>query len=194
VTAGQSFDVAALDAASAREFVDAMAPLFEGAPGFLWRLDAARPFGSAEQLFRKARQIAHNMPEPLQLELIDAHPRLGAPPASMSAMSFREQGIDEAAAENLASEAREREAVARALARLNGEYESRFGFRYCVFVAGRPRAALVPAFEAALSQPRDDELHRAIDAVLDIARDRAAAQAHEPGTAGAEAASGTVSP
>ena len=34
------------------------------------------------------------MPEDEQLELIDAHPRLGAPPASVSAASFREQGYD----------------------------------------------------------------------------------------------------
>ena len=182
-----SFDPVALDSVPPREFVAALRPLFEGAPGFLWRLAAARPFGSAEPLFRKARQVAHNMPEPLQVELIDAHPRLGAPPSSVSALSFREQGYDHEAAENLASEAaREREAVAQALDRLNRDYEARFGFRYCVFVAGRSRAALIPGFETALAQERDDELHRALDAVIDIARDRAASLA-------ATAASGTVS-
>jgi 2-oxo-4-hydroxy-4-carboxy-5-ureidoimidazoline decarboxylase len=181
--AAPAFDVAGLDRASSRTFVTAIAPLFEAAPGFLWRLAAARPFGSGEQLFRRARQIANNMPEPLQLELIDAHPRLGAPPASVSAMSFREQGYDAEAAENLAAEAaRERARVAGALDRLNREYEARFGFRYCVFVAGRPRAALIPAFETALAQDRDAELHRAIDAVIEIARDRASKAGPESGT------------
>ena len=166
-------DVAALDGAAPRDFVAAMAPLFEGAPGFLWRLAAARPFGTEEQLFRKARQVARLLPEPLQIELIDAHPRLGAPPASVSAMSFREQGYDAEAAENLASEAaRERDRVARELDRRNREYEATFGFRYCVFVAGRSRAALLPGFETALSEDRESELFRALDAVVDIARDR----------------------
>jgi 2-oxo-4-hydroxy-4-carboxy-5-ureidoimidazoline decarboxylase len=170
---GASLDLGQLEMVSPRDFVATMAPLFEGAPGFLWRLAAARPFGSWEQLFRRARQIAHNMPEPLQVELIDAHPRLGAPPGSVSALSFREQGYDAEAAETLASEAtREGEAIARQLDRLNRDYEARFGFRYCVFVAGRPRAVLIPGFETALTQPRDDELHRALDAVIDIARDR----------------------
>ena len=170
----QGLDLALLDAASPREFVAAMAPLFEGAPGFLWRLAAARPFGSSEQLFRRARHLAHQLPEPLQLELIDAHPRLGAPPASVSAMSFREQGYDSEAAEDLASEAaRERDRVAADLDSLNREYEARFGFRYCVFVAGRPRAALLPGIEAALEESRGAEIERAIDAVVDIARDRA---------------------
>ena len=63
-------------------------------------------------------------PKPLQVELVDAHPRLGAPPASVSAMSFREQGYDLEAAANLASDAaRERDRVAAELDRLNREYE-----------------------------------------------------------------------
>ncbi len=167
---------AATAAASAATFVAHMAPLFEGAPGFLWRLAAARPAGSAwtaEGLFERARELAHAMPEPLQLELIDAHPRLGAPPASLSAMSFREQGYGEEAAANLAADAaRERDRVAAELDRFNREYEGAFGFRYCVFVAGRTRSELLPEMAAALSRERDSELHRALDAVVDIAADR----------------------
>jgi len=163
----------ALDRLDGRAFTAAVAPLFEGAPGFLWRLAAARPFGDAAEMFRRAKRVARLLPEPLQIELIDAHPRLGAPPAGVSAMSFREQGYADEAAENLASEAaRERERVAAELDRLNREYEARFGFRYCVFVAGRSRAALLPGFEAALQQDREAELYRALDAVIDIAGDR----------------------
>jgi 2-oxo-4-hydroxy-4-carboxy--5-ureidoimidazoline (OHCU) decarboxylase len=163
------------DDGPAPAFTARMAPLFEGAPGFLWRLAAAgRPFASADLLFRRAREVAHAMPEVLQVELVDAHPRLGAPPASVSALSFREQGYDQEAAAALADDAaRERERVAAELDRLNREYEWRFGFRYCVFVAGRTRAALLPQFAAALARERDPELHRALDAVVDIAIDRA---------------------
>jgi 2-oxo-4-hydroxy-4-carboxy--5-ureidoimidazoline (OHCU) decarboxylase len=168
--------LAALDALPAREFTAAVAPLFEGAPGFLWRLAAARPHGSGDRLFGRARELVHGMPEPLQVELIDAHPRLGAPPASVSAMSFHEQGYEREAAAQLASEAaRERDAVAAELDRLNREYEGTFGFRYCVFVAGRPRSELLPELAAALSRERDSELHRALDAVVDIAADRSRA-------------------
>jgi len=174
-------DVAGLEALPARELVRQAAPLFEGAPGFLWRLAAAQPRWSWDRLFERAREIAHTMPEPLQVELVDAHPRLGAPPASVSAMSFREQGYDAEAAANLAAEAaRERARVAAELDRLNREYEGRFGFRYCVFVAGRPRSALLPEFEAALLRERDPELHRALDAVVDIAIDRRRSMTAEP--------------
>ena len=169
-------DVFELDALPAAQFVATVGPLFEHAPGYLFRLAAARPFGSAARMFERAREIAHEMPEPLQVELVDAHPRLGAPPATVSAMSFREQGYEAEAAANLADEAaRERERVAAELNRLNHEYEARFGFRYCVFVAGRPRAALLPGVRLALSEDRQSELERALDAVVDIAIDRARA-------------------
>ena len=159
--------VPVLDGLDTDACIAALAPLFEGAPRFLARLAAARPFGDEGTLLARAREIAHAMPEPEQVELIDAHPRLGAPPGSVSALSFREQGYDREAAD-AAAEA-ERARVDAELARLNAAYEARFGFRYCVFVAGRPRAALLPELAAALHAGRDAELHRALDAVVDIA-------------------------
>ena len=66
----------------------------------------------------------------------------------------------------------ERARIAAELERLNTAYEARFGFRYCVFVAGRSRADLLPGMAAALEADRDDEIHRALDAVVDIARAR----------------------
>ena len=153
----------------------AMAPLFEGAPRFLARLAAAGPFADDVTLFSAARSIAHAMPQAEQLELIDAHPRLGAPPDSVSAASFVEQGYDRADASPAApaeDAAGDAAALAAELARRNDAYEARFGFRYCVFVAGRPREALLPGMAAALDADRDAEIHRAIDAVVDIAIDR----------------------
>lgn len=163
-----------LDHISAGIFAATMAPLFEGAPRFLGRLAVARPYGSLHALFERSREIAHAMPIGEQLELVDAHPRLGAPPASVSALSFVEQGYDAAGAERAARDAEtERARVAAELDRLNAAYEARFGFRYCVFVAGRPRAALLADFASALDADRLTELRRAIDAVVDIAADRA---------------------
>ena len=166
-------ELTALDAVPAAVFEAAIAPFFEGAPAFLARIAAARPFGGWLALFEAARLIAHAMPAQEQVELIDAHPRLGASPASVSAMSFQEQGYEREAAANLASEAAlDRDRVAAELERLNLAYEARFGFRYCVFVAGRSRSELLPDMRAALARERDSELHRALDAVIDIAMDR----------------------
>ena len=143
---------------------DTLAPLFEGAPRFLDRLIAAGPFDIPDTLFAAARSIAHEMPEPEQIELVDAHPRLGAAPGTVSAMSYVEQGYDRGSGTPVD--------VAAELERLNDAYEARHGFRYCVFVAGRPREALLPGMAAALDADRSSELHRALDAVVDIAIDR----------------------
>jgi 2-oxo-4-hydroxy-4-carboxy--5-ureidoimidazoline (OHCU) decarboxylase len=162
--------IAELDDLPANAFVAAVGPLFEGAPRFLARLADARPFGSVDHLFDRAREIALTMPEDEQRELLDAHPRLGAPPGLVSTMSFVEQGYDRETAD-AAAEA-ERAHVAAVLATLNDAYERGFGFRYCVFVAGRPRSALLPGFRAALERPREAELRRALGDVIAIARDR----------------------
>ena len=164
--------IEALDALPAADFAAAVAPLFEGAPRFLARLAAARPFGSDARLLERAREIARAMPADEQVELIDAHPRLGAPPGSVSALSFVEQGYDSEAADRAAEAERER--VATELARLNAAYEDRFGFRYCVFVAGRPRAGLLAGMARALAVDRDAEIRRALDDVVAIATDRLA--------------------
>jgi len=142
--------------------------LFEGAPRFLDRLERAGPFPSDDVLFHVARDIAHAMPEPEQIELIDAHPRLGAPPGTVSQMSYVEQGYDRGTGTPADPEVD----VAIELERLNDAYEERHGFRYCVFVAGRSREALLPDMAAAIDADRASELHRALDAVVDIAIDR----------------------
>ena len=100
----------------------------------VYRLAWARPFDDEETLFARAEAIALAMPEVEQIELIDAHPRLGAPPASVSAMSREEQGYDRDTTEAIAE-----------LATLNEEYEARFGFRFCVNVAGLVSSANIAA-------------------------------------------------
>jgi OHCU decarboxylase len=150
-----------LDGVQDAMFRGEMAALFEDAPRFIDRLVAARPFGSWDALFAAAERIVREMPEEEQIELINAHPRLGAPPSSVSDHSFREQGYD-----------RDTTAAMAELDRLNADYEARFGFRYCVFVAGRPRTALVPELAAALTRDRATERNRALHDIVAIARDR----------------------
>ena len=166
-----------LDVMAPGAFAVAVAPLFEGARGFLGRLAMARPFGSVEAMFARAREIAQAMPLDERLELIDAHPRLGAPPASVSVLSLAEQGYGARTAsieggDEATAGAQEALRVADELARLNDAYEARFGFRYCVYVAGRSRAALLPGLATALEADRDAEIRRALDAVIDIAQAR----------------------
>jgi len=169
--------IALLNELQAADFEALMAPLFEGAPRFLARLAAARPIASYADLWPRALAVARAMPEAEQLELIDAHPRLGAVPASVSSMSFREQGYDRPVPAATVPGAEE---VAAELARLNAAYEARFGFRFCVFVNGRSREALVPVLATALDADRPAEIRRALGDVVAIAADRARKLAASP--------------
>lgn len=156
-----------LNAMSADAFATAVMPLFEGGPRFLRRLADARPFATDGELLATAHELAVSMPEEEQVELVNAHPPIGADPAEMSAMSSDEQGYPDDGPEGEAMDF-----VAEELANLNEAYERRFGFRYVVFVAGRPRVEIIPLIEHALRNEREAELRRAVVDVVYIAGDR----------------------
>jgi len=100
------------------------------------------------------------MTEAERIAVLNAHPRIGADPASLSTLSRLEQGEG-------ADAATERE-----LAALNGEYERAFGFRFVVFVAGRSKAEILPVMRERLRRTREDELATGIAEFLAITRDR----------------------
>lgn len=157
--------IADLNALPAEAFQDEVAPLFEGASGFLHRLAAARPFDSDHGMMAAAREVARTMPEADQIELLNAHPVLGADPTGISAASYDEQGYG-------APAKGEPDPMLEELAMLNEVYEQRFGFRFVVFVAGRPLSSMGPLIEAAMRNDRAAELARGLDDVIDIAADR----------------------
>lgn len=159
-----SDELNALDEAA---FVAALEPLFERAPRFLQRLARERPFGSHDALLGRAETLALTLPESEQVELIDSHPRIGAAPASVSARSFREQGYDRDAGTT---------ELQASLDRLNEAYERRFGFRFVIFVAGRPRSEIARIMEQQLTADREGEKQRALRDVVAIARDRLSGQ------------------
>jgi 2-oxo-4-hydroxy-4-carboxy-5-ureidoimidazoline decarboxylase len=154
-----------LNGLDADAFAEAFAPLFEGAPRFVARLADARPFGSEEELVDAARAVARSMPFDEQVELLNGHPRIGADPAAVSSLSYAEQGYG-------APDLDEQEWVGSELEALNEAYEERFGFRYVVFVAGRPRSEILSLLERAVAADPDEELRRGVDDTIFIAADR----------------------
>lgn len=144
-----------------------LGPLFEAAPRFLARLVDERPFDDDAALIAAAHDLARALPEDEQIELLDAHPRIGADPATVSELSHAEQGYGRA-------EPPEEPWIGEELEALNAAYERVFGFRFVVFVAGRPRSAIVPILEASLRDERVSELRRGLDDVVYIAADRLA--------------------
>lgn len=134
--------------------------VFERAPALTERLLREAPHGSADALLRRARRLLDEMTEAEKVAVLNAHPRIGADPTTLSEASRREQGGPEGTE------------VRRGLAALNDAYERRFGFRFVAFVDRRPRSALVPILRERLGRSREAELATGLEEFLAIARDR----------------------
>ena len=125
--------------------VEELTPLFSGRTRLVDELAARTdPLTVAEE-------VALALPEPDQVAALATHPRIGEP-------SEEQRGA-------------EPEVLAE-LARLNDEYERRFGFEFVVFVDGRTRAELLPVLRERLERTRDEELETGLRALCAIARDR----------------------
>jgi 2-oxo-4-hydroxy-4-carboxy--5-ureidoimidazoline (OHCU) decarboxylase len=126
-----------------------LAELFEGRTRFVERLAAVEdPLGHA-------REVAAGLSDEEKKEVLDAHPAIGARVA-LSARSAAEQGADEAPE----------------LEQLNRDYEAKFGFRFVVFVNGRPKHEIVPVLRERIQRTREQELATALDELVAIAEDR----------------------
>jgi 2-oxo-4-hydroxy-4-carboxy-5-ureidoimidazoline decarboxylase len=98
-----------------------------------------------------AEEVALALAEDDQVAALATHPRIGEP-------SEEQRGA-------------EPEVLAE-LAALNLAYETRFGFRFVVFVAGRTRAALLPVLRERLERSREEELETGLRELVTIAIDR----------------------
>ena len=152
-------------------FTEGLRPLFEAAGPLAERVAAARPFASYEALLARADALVDALATEEQVTVVNAHPRIGESAAAVrktSALSYREQGYDAEA--GMPPEQVER--IYAELARLNAEYEAKFGFRFLVFVNGRSKAEILDVLRERIERPREQELSTALHDMLAIARDR----------------------
>ena len=132
---------------------DELAELFEGRTRFVERL------AQEEDPLVKARTLVHELPYEEKVEILAAHPAIGQR-AGLSARSAAEQGADDDPG------------VLEELARLNREYEERFGFRFVVFVNRRPKAEILDVLRERIRRSREEELDTAVNELVAIAEDR----------------------
>jgi 2-oxo-4-hydroxy-4-carboxy--5-ureidoimidazoline (OHCU) decarboxylase len=122
-------------------------------------------------LVERAESLARRFRIEEQIEVVNAHPRIGANAADVAAqssLSYREQGYDREAGLPTS----EVERTYAELAQLNRAYEDRFGFRFVVFVNKRPKAQIVDVLRTRLLNSPDIELETALGDLFSIARDR----------------------
>ena len=129
-----------------------LAELFEGRTRFVERL------AKIDEPLTQAHAVARELTEDEQKDVLDAHPAIGA--KATSVRSAREQGTDDDPD------------VLADLAELNRAYEEKFGFRFVVFVNGRPRREIVPVLRERLDRTRAEELETGVGELIRIAVDR----------------------
>jgi 2-oxo-4-hydroxy-4-carboxy--5-ureidoimidazoline (OHCU) decarboxylase len=133
--------------------VDELAELFEGRTRLVELLaEREDPLGSPEKIFAE-------LTEQEQREALNAHPAIGA--RNLSERSAAEQGGGGG-----------HPAVLTELAYLNQVYEEKFGFRFVVFVEGRPKDEILKVLQERLERTRQEELETGLRELVAIARDR----------------------
>jgi plasmid stabilization system protein ParE len=99
----------------------------------------------------RAEEIAAELAMEDKIEALAAHPRIGEP-------SPEQHGGDPA--------------VLTELVYLNQVYEEKFGFRFVVFVAGRPRHEVLEVLRERIANTREEELETGLRELVAIAQDR----------------------
>jgi 2-oxo-4-hydroxy-4-carboxy--5-ureidoimidazoline (OHCU) decarboxylase len=156
--------IAAVNAQSDHEAVATLRVLFEAAPVLEQYVASLRPWTSYEDVIDRSQAFVEDLLRRERLtdvlSIVNAHPAIGADPAKLSADSKVEQGA-----------AGDPNVLAR-LAELNRQYEAKFGFRFVVFVNGRPKDVILGVLEARMNNSPREEMETAARAMMDIARDR----------------------
>jgi 2-oxo-4-hydroxy-4-carboxy--5-ureidoimidazoline (OHCU) decarboxylase len=133
--------------------LEELAELFEG------RTRLVELLAGREHPLEAAPDVLAELSEADKLEALDTHPAIGAQ-AGLSERSAAEQGAD---AEPV---------ILTELAYLNQVYEEKFGFRFVVFVNGRPKTEILEVLRGRLERTREEELGTALGELVAIARDR----------------------
>lgn len=130
-----------------------LAELFEGRTSLVERL------AEVQNPLERAEEILLALADEDKVEALDAHPAIGRR-KGLSARSALEQGSDTDPA------------VLSELAYLNQVYEEKFGFRFIVFVDGRPRSEILEVLRERIGRTREEELETSCRELVAIAKDR----------------------
>ena len=133
--------------------VEELTELFEGRTRLVERL------AEVENPLEQADGVITTLDEPEKVDALAAHPAIGQR-AGLSARSAAEQGDDSDPV------------VLSDLAYLNQVYEEKFGFRFVVFVNGRPKAEILEVLRDRIANSREEELETGCRELVAIARDR----------------------
>ena len=151
-----TISVARLDAMPAAETAFKLAACC-GASAWVSRMLIRRPFGSREQLFAAADEVAGTLEEADWLEAFAHHPKIGQRTSNAAVSTTAESwSVGEQSAVGAASTA-----VRAALSEANDTYEARFGFVFIICAAGRGAQEILGALRMRMQNDRSEEIRAA---------------------------------
>jgi 2-oxo-4-hydroxy-4-carboxy--5-ureidoimidazoline (OHCU) decarboxylase len=133
--------------------VEELSELFEG------RTHLVELLAETDDPLGRADGVIARLDDDDKVEALAAHPAIGQR-SGLSERSAAEQGVDSDPA------------VLSELAYLNQVYEEKFGFRFLVYVAGRPKAEIVEVLRDRIANTREQELELGCRELVAIAKDR----------------------
>lgn len=154
-----------VNALDQQAFVTALGRLFEGPPWIVEAAWHARPFVSLDDLHTKLCAVMYAAPGERQVELLRAHPDLvgrAALAGTLTPASTAEQaaaGLDHLTPDEIA-----------AFARLNAEYQQRFGFPFVICARENKKDSILAGFVARMGNTREREIATALAEVAKICR------------------------
>ncbi len=133
--------------------VEELSELFEGRTRLVERLaELGDPLDRADE-------VVSSLTEEEKVAALAAHPAIGQQ-TGLSARSASEQGSDDDPC------------FLAELAAFNKAYETKFGFRFVVFVNRRPKAEILDVLRRRINRSREDELDTGCRELVAIAKDR----------------------
>ena len=149
--------LAALNALPAASFTETLGAIFEHSPWVAQRASASRPFPSRLDLLDAMRTVVRDAPIEDQLNLIRAHPQLGARGrkrlelTEASSLEQRRAGLDACSDAEFAE-----------LMQLNAAYVQKFDFPFILAVRGHDPESILAFMRTRLNNNLEQERHTAL--------------------------------
>ena len=137
--------------------------LFEHSSYIVERAFAQSKQHDAEQLFQSFVNVIASLSEQEQLQLLRAHPSLGAN------IDMTNHSVQEQASAGLRALTKEQYTL---FSKMNIAYEERFGFPFIIAVKGKSVDTIYSVMETRITNSYDEERREALEQVLLIAKYR----------------------
>lgn len=159
-----TFSLDQLNAASATDFIAALADIYEHSPWVAATVSTKRPFMTLAALHEAMIAAVRNAPAEAKFALVKAHPDLAGKAARAGALTADSTNEQASAGLDRLSEAE----FAR-FHKLNDAYQSKFGIPFIVCARRHTKDSILSEFERRLSQDSADAFEIALREIFRIA-------------------------